>query len=148
MYYCLARRDPAEGDLSDAKVRAAVWRQQQGRRRERKVAWRVAPVDAPFGWIDTGAMIRPTPSVCVYATTFVRDAAIEPGRTRTISIFAGSAGAMRITFDGTVALEDVKYRSFDAERLWSITNRAKLIVTMPHATIAMILMGRSSTRVE
>jgi tetratricopeptide (TPR) repeat protein len=85
--------------------------------KERKVTWRIASVEAPFGWIDTGALVRPTPNVCVYAAAFVRDPALKPGQSRTVSLFAGSAGAMRITFDGTVAIEDKKYRSFDAERL-------------------------------
>ena len=84
--------------------------------KERKVSWRASPAAAPFGWVDTGALVRPTEKVCVFAATWVRDPKLGKGQTRPLSIWAGAGGAMRLTFDGAVAIEDKAYRDFDPER--------------------------------
>ncbi len=85
--------------------------------KERKVAWRPSTASFPFGWVDSGVLVRPTEKVCVFATTFVRDPSLKAGQRRAASIWTGSAGAMRAWWNGTMATEDLKYRSFDAERL-------------------------------
>ncbi len=85
--------------------------------KERPVTWRPSPAAFPYGWIDTSALVRPSEKACVYASAFVRDLSLKAGQRRSISIWAGSAGAMRVWWNGTVALEDTKYRSFDAERV-------------------------------
>jgi tetratricopeptide (TPR) repeat protein/transglutaminase-like putative cysteine protease len=84
--------------------------------KERRVSWRRSQAFAPFGWVDTGELVRPTENVCVYASTWLRDKKLGAGQSRTVTLWAGSAGAMRVWFDGTVALEDAKYRDYDAER--------------------------------
>lgn len=85
--------------------------------KERKVAWRVAPARAQYGWLDFGALVRPIENGCSYATTFVHDASLKKGQSRTISMWIGSAGAVRVWWNGTMAIEDAKYREFDSERL-------------------------------
>jgi tetratricopeptide (TPR) repeat protein/transglutaminase-like putative cysteine protease len=87
--------------------------------KERTVHWRVAPNVAGFGWLDMGALVRPAEKVCAYAETFVRDAraqkrAVPP---RPISIWAGSAGAERVWWNGAEVMSDDKYRSLDADRI-------------------------------
>ncbi len=85
--------------------------------KERPVVWHAAAGSFPYGWVDLSAVVRPTEKVCAYASTFVRDPSLKVGQRRTVSIWAGSAGAMRVWWNGTVALEDTKYRDFDAERV-------------------------------
>jgi cellulose synthase operon protein C len=87
--------------------------------KERSVRWRAAPTTSPYGWVDLGVLLRPTEKVCAYLSTYVRDAeAKDPhsGHARPISIWAGSAGAMRVFWNGTEVLRDVKYRDLDADR--------------------------------
>ena len=84
--------------------------------KERKVSWRTSPARSAFAWVDLGALVRPNESVCVYASTFVRDPDLKKGQSRTVSVWAGSAGAMRVWWNGTLALEDTKYRDLDSER--------------------------------
>ncbi len=83
--------------------------------KERATRWRVVPASAPFGWLDLGVLLRPTAKVCAYATTFVRDARAGSAA-RTISIWAGSAGAMRVWWNGAEAIRDEKYRDLDSDR--------------------------------
>ena len=85
--------------------------------KERKVSWRVSPATAPFGWVDANGLVRPTENVCVYASTFIVDRTMKPGQSRAASIWIGSAGAYKVFFDGALALEDDKYRDYDAERM-------------------------------
>ncbi len=100
--------------------------------KERTVRWRVAPALGAFGWFDFGALIRPTEKVCGYVTTFVHDdrpsggargaqgphGAPAAGRDgRPITIWAGSAGAMRVFWNGEEILRDEGYRDLDADRL-------------------------------
>ena len=87
--------------------------------KERTVHWRVAPNVAGFGWLDLGALVRPAEKVCGYAETFVRDSRSQKRAVsaRPISIWAGSAGAVRVWWNGAEVLSDDKYRSLDADRL-------------------------------
>jgi len=85
--------------------------------KERKVSWRAAPISAPFGWVDTGSLVRPTENVCVYASTFVADARLKPGQSREASVWVGSSGSVRVYWNGELAIDDRKYRDFDAERM-------------------------------
>jgi len=88
--------------------------------KERTVRWRVAPTAASFGWFDFGALMRPTEKVCGYVTTYVRDGHAAAGASehpRPISVWAGSAGAMRVFWNGEEVLRDEAYRDLDAERL-------------------------------
>ena len=85
--------------------------------KERKVSWRAPPLQASFGWVDANGLVRPTENVCVYATTFVADKSLKPGQTRAASVWAGTSGAMKVFWNGALALEDDKYRDFDPERM-------------------------------
>lgn len=85
--------------------------------KERYVGWRRAPEVSPNGWFDFGVLLRPEEKICAIATTFVRDARPkERGKARTISVFAGSAGAMRVYWNGAELFADEKYRALDADR--------------------------------
>jgi cellulose synthase operon protein C len=84
--------------------------------KERKVSWRVAPLIASYGWVDTSALVRPLENVCVYATTFVIDKSLRSG-SRPASVWVGSSGSVKVFWNGALALEDPKYRDFDAERM-------------------------------
>lgn len=82
--------------------------------KERPVRWRAAPSDAfPFGWLDLGALVRPTPHVCVIAKTFVLGSG---SRSRPISAWVGAAGATKVFFNGQLVLEDSAYRAHDTDR--------------------------------
>ena len=81
------------------------------------VKWRMAPAVSPYAWVDFTVFMRPTENTCAYATTFVRDArTTEKQPPRTISLWAGSAGAFRAWWDNTEVLRDAKYRNLDADR--------------------------------
>jgi tetratricopeptide (TPR) repeat protein/transglutaminase-like putative cysteine protease len=86
--------------------------------KERPVHWRVAPNVSPFGWLDLGVFVRPNEKACAYATTFVRDSRAAKGKVgpRPISIWTGSAGAMRVWWNGTEVMSDPKYRGLDSDR--------------------------------
>jgi transglutaminase-like putative cysteine protease/tetratricopeptide (TPR) repeat protein len=84
--------------------------------KEGKVVWRAAPVTAAYGWVDTNALVRPTENVCVYATTFVIDKTLH-GTSRQASVWIGSSGSIKMFWNGSLALEDPKYRDFDPERM-------------------------------
>jgi tetratricopeptide (TPR) repeat protein len=90
--------------------------------KERSLKWRVAPSNSPYGWIDLGALLRPTEKICGYLSTYVRDAggSSDKGKmagSRPVSIWAGSAGALRVFWNGAEVLRDEKYRDLDADRL-------------------------------
>jgi tetratricopeptide (TPR) repeat protein len=91
----------------------------------RAVRWRLLPAVSPYGWVDFGAFVRPEENVCVYATTFVREGRAGAARdldasaratARPISIWAGAAGAMRISWNGAEVIADDKYRDLDSDR--------------------------------
>ncbi|MBL0195461.1 MAG: DUF3857 domain-containing protein [Myxococcales bacterium] len=83
--------------------------------KERPVRWRAVPDVAQFGWLDAGALVRPSEKSCVYAASFVQDTRKGQGA-RTVSLWLGSAGATKVFWNGEAVLEDTKYRSLDAER--------------------------------
>jgi transglutaminase-like putative cysteine protease/tetratricopeptide (TPR) repeat protein len=85
--------------------------------KERKVGWRAAPITAPFGWVDTGSLVRPAENVCVFATTFVTDRRLKKGQSREASMWIGSSGSVRVYWNGALAIDDRKYRDFDSERM-------------------------------
>ncbi len=81
------------------------------------VKWRVAPAVSPYGWLDFGVFVRPFENICGYSATFVRDSRVkEKQGPRTISLWAGSAGAMRVWWNGAQVIEDEKYRDLDSDR--------------------------------
>ncbi len=86
--------------------------------KERSVRWRVVPKVSPFGWVDIGVIERPTEKICGYLSTYVRDPRTKGkgGAMRPVSIWAGSAGAMRVFWNGAEVLKDAKYRDLDADR--------------------------------
>ncbi|MGO8994041.1 MAG: DUF3857 domain-containing protein [Polyangiaceae bacterium] len=90
--------------------------------KERPVRWRVAPTVSPYGWLDLGVFVRPSEKVCVYASTFARDARTQKSEgkripPRPISIWAGSAGAVRVWWNGAEVMSDGKYRALDSDRI-------------------------------
>jgi transglutaminase-like putative cysteine protease len=81
--------------------------------KERPVRWRLSPDVFRYGWIDFGSMLRPEMNVCAFATTFV-----EGGpRAKPITLWVGARGAVRVLYNGQVAVEDEAYREFDVDRL-------------------------------
>jgi transglutaminase-like putative cysteine protease/lipopolysaccharide biosynthesis regulator YciM len=81
------------------------------------VKWRAAPDVSPYGWLDFGSFLRPVENVCAYAVTFVRDDRIKDKQpARTVSVWAASAGAMRVWWNGSPILKDDKYRDLDYDR--------------------------------
>ncbi len=91
--------------------------------KERPVKWRGAPNVSPYGWFDLSVFMRPMENICGFATTYVRDTAGPKGSAngarapRPISIWAGSAGAMRVFWNDKEVLRDEKYRELDADRM-------------------------------
>ncbi|MFO0763026.1 MAG: DUF3857 domain-containing protein [Byssovorax sp.] len=83
--------------------------------KERPVRWRLPPEAPHYGWFDFGELMRPRENVCAYATTFVEP---KPGTRapRKVSLWVGSAGAVRVYWDGEAVLEDTGYRDLDADR--------------------------------
>ena len=83
--------------------------------KERPVRWRQPPEVLHYGWFDFGDLIRPRENVCAYGTTFVRakDGTRAP---RQVSLWMGSAGAIRVLWNGEVVLEDGAYRELDIDR--------------------------------
>jgi tetratricopeptide (TPR) repeat protein len=82
----------------------------------RPVRWRLLPSVSPYAWVDFGSFIRPTDQACVYATTFVRDAHAKAPSSRPVTLWAGAAGALRLSWNGVEVLRDDKYRDLDPER--------------------------------
>jgi tetratricopeptide (TPR) repeat protein len=82
----------------------------------RPVRWRLLPAVSPYGWVDFGAFVRPSEQVCVYAETFVRDTRLKGPASRSITAWAGTAGALRIFWNGAEVLRDEKYRDLDPDR--------------------------------
>lgn len=83
--------------------------------KERPVRWRVVPEQFPFGWVDTGSLLRPETNVCAMATTFV-SGGDEQKRERNVTAWVGTAGAFKLFFNGQPVLADDAYRGFDVGR--------------------------------
>lgn len=105
--------DRAFGPEEDMKEPLNAGRTYDGK--ERAVRWRAIPDVSPYGWLDVGALVRPSEKTCSYATTFVQDTR-KDAKARTVSLWLGSAGATKVFWNGEKVLEDGKYRSLDAER--------------------------------
>ncbi len=84
--------------------------------KQRPVRWRKVPAAFPYGYLDTGALVRPEEKVCVFATTFVR-AAKGSRAPRRISAWVGVSGAFKLFWNGEQVLEDKAYRGHDADRM-------------------------------
>jgi tetratricopeptide (TPR) repeat protein len=91
----------------------------------RPVRWRLLPPASPYGWVDFGVFVRPAEQVCVIAQTFVRDARVTGHTSRPVSLWVGSAGAFRVSWNGTEVLRDDKYRDLDPDRLSARTALAE-----------------------
>jgi cellulose synthase operon protein C len=87
--------------------------------KERPVRWREAPPRFPYGFLDTGALVRPDQKICVYATTFVRPA---PGSRapRDVTAWVGTSGSFKLFFNGEAVLSDKAYRDHDADRFATV----------------------------
>jgi cellulose synthase operon protein C len=81
------------------------------------VRWRMLPAVSPYGWTDLGAFLRPAEQTCGYLTTFVRDERLKEHATRTVSVWTGATGALRLFWNGSEILRDDKYRDLDSDRL-------------------------------
>jgi cellulose synthase operon protein C len=81
--------------------------------KERSVRYRLAPNVAGNGWLDLGAMLRPQENICAYATTLVHE---KSGASKPVTVWAGSAGALKVFFNGREVIRDNHYRSLDADR--------------------------------
>jgi transglutaminase-like putative cysteine protease/Flp pilus assembly protein TadD len=82
----------------------------------RPVRWRMLPPVSPYGWTDLGAFLRPAEQSCGYLTTFVRDPRLKDHATRTVSVWTGATGALRVFWNGGEILRDDKYRDLDSDR--------------------------------
>ncbi len=107
--------DRAFGPEEDIQDALSMTKTYEGK--ERQVAHRLAPDAFPYGWVDLGALVRPSEKVCAYATTFVRDRRGAGATPRPFSVWLGSAGASKLFFDGVPVASDAKYRDLDADRL-------------------------------
>ncbi|HVU02063.1 MAG TPA: DUF3857 domain-containing protein [Polyangiaceae bacterium] len=97
--------------------------------KERPVRYRVVPSSFPFGYLDTGSLVRPERKTCVYATSFVTEQAegvagkstkgakgAGGGNGRDITLYAGAGGALKVFWNGVLVVSDSVERRFDADR--------------------------------
>jgi tetratricopeptide (TPR) repeat protein len=77
----------------------------------RAVRWRRAPDVHRYGYLDLGAMLRPTRDICAYASTYVR----ADGK-KQLSLWVGVTGAFALWFNDELVLSDEAYRDLDADR--------------------------------
>lgn len=84
--------------------------------KERPVRFR-ATTDEHRGVVfDFGDWLRPRTQICGYATTLVR-AKSGSKAPRTISLFVGAEGAIKLWWNADKVLEDPAYRGFDFDRM-------------------------------
>jgi cellulose synthase operon protein C len=81
--------------------------------KERPVRARITPEVFPYGWVDFGALIRPQEFACVVASTWVS----SKSHAKRARLSVGSAGAIRVLWNGKEVLRDPLYRSLDTDRL-------------------------------
>jgi len=81
--------------------------------KERPVRYRPVPPAFPFGYLDTGALVRPEAKICVFATSFVTSSAKG---SRKVSLWAGAGGAFKLFWNGDLVLQDATYRGHDYDR--------------------------------
>jgi cellulose synthase operon protein C len=79
------------------------------------VRWRRSPDVHRFGWLALGDMLRPRRRICGLATTYVRSLR-KSARPRSLSLWVGSTGAVKLYMNGGEVLVDDNYRQLDAER--------------------------------
>ncbi len=85
--------------------------------KERPVRYRKLPAVFKYGWIDLGHVFRPTSHICGHLTTYVYGTKKEDAdRARPITLWMGSDGAHRVSFNGQVVIEETAYRGFDTGR--------------------------------
>jgi tetratricopeptide (TPR) repeat protein len=78
---------------------------------EREIHWRNLPDIGPGESVRLGLFLTPGTDVCAYTETFV-----ELDRARPVTVWAGATGAMRVWWNGAVAIDDPTYRTVDLER--------------------------------
>ena len=109
--------------------------------KERPVRWRNVPLAFPYGWLDSGALLRPERRVCLFATTFI-SAAKETKVPRPFSAWVGASGAFKLFFNGQQVLADAAYRGHDADR------RAALLELQPgHNNLTIKACGEDTAPV-
>lgn len=85
--------------------------------KERPVRYRKLPGVFKYGWVDLGHVFRPTSHICGHLTTYVYGTGkTDETAARPITLWMGSDGAHRVTFNGEVVIEETAYRSFDTGR--------------------------------
>lgn len=85
--------------------------------KERPVRYRKLPGVFKYGWVDLGHVFRPTSHICGHLTTYVYGTApADEKNARPITLWMGSDGAHRVSFNGEVVIEEKAYRSFDTGR--------------------------------
>src|SRR5690606_30190903 len=79
--------------------------------RERPVSWRPFPDVARWGYVNLGAVLRPTENVCAFAETFLHSERAQP-----LTLWVGAGGAVRVWMNGAEVLRDAAYRANDYDR--------------------------------
>lgn len=103
----LDRVEQPEGELAEPLVPGRAYTG-----KERAVRYRRTPDVFPYGWVDLGAMLRPSTHICAFSTTFVRGGSAE----RNITVWVGASGAYRLHVNGEQVLEEKAYRGLDVGR--------------------------------
>ncbi len=78
----------------------------------RAVRWETLPDLGPGESVPLAPFFTPFADACAYAETFV-----EVDRARPLALFVGASGAVKVWWNGALALEDGVYRSVDADRV-------------------------------
>ncbi|HEY2409796.1 MAG TPA: DUF3857 domain-containing protein [Polyangiaceae bacterium] len=81
--------------------------------KERPVRYRAVSSAFPYGFVDTGSLVRPETKVCVFLTSFVSSTAHQA---HPVSLWVGAGGAFKTFWNGVPVLEDDLYRSHDYDR--------------------------------
>ncbi len=85
--------------------------------KERPVRYRELPDVFRYGWVDFGYVFRPSTHICGHATTFISGTRKgDEKKSRPITLWVGSDGAHRVSFNGQVTIEESAYRGFDTSR--------------------------------
>lgn len=85
--------------------------------RERLVRWRTMPDVARLGFVSFDAVLRPWENVCGFAETFV-----HVDRARPMSLWTGASGAVKVWFNGDLALSDATYRLAHPDRATALVS--------------------------
>src|SRR5690606_2955515 len=80
--------------------------------KERPVSWRAPPEGAfPYGYLDGSSLFRPDQHICYYAGS-----ALTTGAGRTVSLWFGNSGAIKLFVNGVVVSSDAALRGHDVDR--------------------------------